>query len=128
MNKALVIISLLILKVSTFSFSLDSLEFNETIKRGELKEKEYVLINNTNEVKKYSVSGSLNNIEIKPKTFILSPEKKQKLNLKVLGEGKVGENKFTLTIIEKNLNKDNTKKNPVYLNKVVRIKQKYFLK
>lgn len=128
MKKILLIIIMLILNISIFSFSLNNLEFNETIKKGEIKTKEYILGNNTNEIKKYLISIDSTNLEIEPKTFILPPEKEQKFYIKVLGKGSDGTNEFYLTIIEKNLNRDSSNKNLLYLNKIVQIKQKYFFK
>lgn len=128
MKKVLLMLIMLILNINIFSFSLNNLEFDESLKKEETKTKEYVLKNNTKEIKKYSIATNSNNVEVEPKTFVLSPQKEQKFYIKVLGKGKKGLNEYYLTIIEKNLNKDSSKKNPVYLNKVVNIKQKYFLK
>ncbi|MGL5460874.1 MAG: hypothetical protein ACRDBY_14755 [Cetobacterium sp.] len=128
MKKIMLIITMLIFNINIFSFSLDSLEFNETLKKGEYKIREYILSNNTNEIKKYSISINSSNVEIKPKNFVLSPQKKQKIYIKVLGKGNRGINEFYLTITEKNLNKDSSKKNSIFLNKIIQIKQKYFLK
>lgn len=128
MKRVVVIIGTLIFNINIFSFSLDSLEFNEILKKEEIKTKEYTLNNNTNEIKKYSISTKSSNVEIEPKSFVLSPQKEQKFNIKVLGKGNEGMNDFYLTIVEKNLNKDSSKKNSLYLNKVVQIKQKYILK
>ncbi len=128
MKKILLIIIMLIFNISIFSFSLNNLEFNETIKKGEIKTKEYILGNNTNEIKKYLISIDSTNLEIEPKTFVLPPEKEQKFYIKVLGKGSDGTNEFYLTIIEKNFNRDSSNKNLLYLNKIVQIKQKYFFK
>lgn len=128
MKKILLIIIMLIFNISIFSFSLNNLEFNETIKKGEIKTKEYILGNNTNEIKKYLISIDSTNLEIEPKTFVLPPEKEQKFYIKALGKGSDGTNDFYLTIIEKNFNRDSSNKNLLYLNKIVQIKQKYFFK
>lgn len=128
MKKIMLIITMLIFNINIFSFSLDSLEFNEILKKDEYKTKEYILSNNTKEIKKYSISTNSNNVEIKPKNFVLSPQKEQKVYIKVLGKGNRGINEFYLTIIEKNLNKNSSKKNLMYLNKIVQLRQEYFLK
>lgn len=128
MNRGFLGVLILITGMKIFAFSLDHIEFNESLKLKESKTKEYILTNNTSEIKKYTIKTSSNNVEIKPLTFILAPQKKEKINIKVVGEGKIGANDFFITISEKNLNKDNLGKNTINLNKIVQIKQHYFLK
>ena len=115
MKKISLLIIVLIFNIDTFSFSLDSLDFDETLKKEEIKIKEYILNNNTTEIKKYSISTNFSNVEIEPKYFVLAPQKEQKLYIKVFGEGNKGTNEFYLTIIEKVLNKGNSNKNSIYL-------------
>ncbi len=128
MNKLLLVIAILMFNANLFSFSLSSLEFDEVLKKGEYKIKEYTLKNTTNEIKRYSISVDSKNVEIKPKVFVLSPQKEQIFIIKVLGEENKKVNEYNLTIFEKYVNKDGNKQNSVYVNKIVQIKQKYYIK
>lgn len=129
MNKSvLTFIIMLLFNISTFSFSLSDLDFDKSLKKGEVKTKKYTLINNTDKIKKYLLSTNSNQVEVKPKSFVLAPQKEKEFTIDVLGQGDIGENEYMLTIIEKNLNKEKKEGSVLYLNKVVQIKQKYFLK
>lgn len=127
MKRILFSIMIVVLNINVFSFSLDNLDFNETLKKNETKTKEYILKNNTTEIKRYKISTDNKAVSVKPDTLILQPQTEKKVLLKVKGMGKKGENQYRLIISEKNLNKDKKTLNNVYLNKIVRIKQKYYL-
>ncbi|MHA4990812.1 hypothetical protein [Cetobacterium somerae] len=127
MKKILYVIIMLILNINLFSFSLSSIEFDEILKKEEFKTKEYILKNNTDEIKKYTIQTDSKDVEIKPKNFVLSPHKEQSFIIKVLGNGKKGKNEYYMTITEKVLNKSSKQQNSIYVNKVVKIKQKYFI-
>lgn len=128
MKKILLVITMFVFNINLFSFSLNNLEFDEVLKKDEVKIKEYVLKNNTKGIKKYIISTDSTNIEVKPRSFVLLPQKEKNFNIKVFGKGIDGANEFNLVITEKSLNKDSIEKNAVYLNKIVQIKQKYFLR
>lgn len=127
MKKILYVIIMLILNINLFSFSLSSIEFDEILKKEEFKTKEYILKNNTDEIKKYTIQTDSKDVEIKPKNFVLSPHKEQSFIIKILGNGKKGKNEYYMTITEKVLNKSSKQQNSIYVNKVVKIKQKYFI-
>lgn len=129
MNKGFsTFIVMLLFNISAFSFSLSDLDFDKNLNKGEVKTKKYILTNNMDKIKKYSLSTNSNQVEIKPKTFILAPQKEKEFVIEVLGKGNIGVNEYILTITEKNLNKEKIEGSVLYLNKVVQIKQKYFLK
>lgn len=125
--KKILFLIMIVLNMNLFSFSLNSLDFNETLKKGEIKTKEYILKNNTTEIKRYKITTDNKAVNVKPSTLILQPQTEKKILLKVRGIGVKGENQYRLIISEKNLNKDKKTLNNIYLNKVVRIKQKYYL-
>lgn len=126
--KKIGILIMLVLNITAFSFSLSSLDFDETLKRGETKEKEYVLTNNGKKTKRYDITTDSKNVKIEPKLMILSDGKYKTFKIKVKGTGKKGENSYHITIKERVIDRERTEKNAVYINKVVRIKQKYYIK
>lgn len=117
---------LFVINLYSFSFSLNDLKFDEKVKQGSSKTKEYILSNNNNDTKIYTLSIEDSkkdaNIKIQPKNLIIDPLVDKKFNIEIKGTQNKGNYDYFLVI--KELNKSDSKKG-VTINKVIKIKQKY---
>ena len=120
---------LLIINITSYSFSLKELNSDIMLKKGDKKIKEYVINNISSKPKVYflNIDSEYNNIELETNRFVLPPSKEKTFKIKIVGKGIEGENSYFLNIIEKHTGVVEEKKNNILINKNVRIKQKYFL-
>lgn len=126
--KKISFIMLIILNTNLFCFSLNSIKFEKIIKKGDSGEKKYELINNTNKTKKYELKTDNDYVKVTPEKFILLKKSRKNFIIKVKGDERKGEHSYHIIINEKILNRDIKNKNIIYLNKIIRIKQKYYIK
>ena len=120
---------LLIINITSYSFSLKELNSDIMLKKGDKKIKEYVINNISSKPKVYflNIDSEYNNIELETNRFVLPPSKEKTFKIKIVGKGIEGENSYFLNITEKHTGVVEEKKNNILINKNVRIKQKYFL-
>lgn len=120
---------LLIINITSYSFSFKELSSDIILKKGDKKIKEYAIKNISSKPKIYllNVDSEYNNIELETNRFVLPPSKEKTFKIKIVGKGIEGENSYFLNITEKHTGVVEEKKNNILINKNVRIKQKYFL-
>ena len=130
MKKILTTIFLLTTTINLFAFSIDSIDFEATVKENEIKEKEFTITNKGKENLKYTFSTDKDNVTVTPKSFIIMPDKSKKFTVKLKGAGTKGDNYYYLIIREHPMIKrDPNKKSgaTLILDKVIKIEQKYIL-
>lgn len=126
MKKIIILIVMIITSsLSSYSFQMDTVNFDKVIKKNDKESKEYTIVNNSFDLKEYElyIEETPNNIKIEPKKFKLKPNDEQIVNLTIEGTKRKGEYSYYFVVIDKNLSEK--KSNAAILNKKIRIKQKY---
>ena len=113
------VLILFLIRDNIFAISIDSLDFNQKLKKGEKVEKIMTIANNSNETLEYilAIDGT-KNIGIDHKKFSL---KSKRISFKIVAEREVGDKDFFIIITERKLEKIDG----ITTNFRYRIKQKY---
>lgn len=116
------VLIIFLIRDNIFAISIDSLDFNQKLKKGEKVEKIMTIANNSNETLEYilAIEGT-KNIEIDYKKFSLKSKETKKISFKIVAEREVGDKDFFIIITEKKLEKIDG----ITTNFRYRIKQKY---
>lgn len=116
------VLIIFLIRDNIFAISIDSLDFNQKLKKGEKVEKIMTIANNSNETLEYilAIEGT-KNIEIDYKKFSLKSKETKRIGFKIVAEREVGDKDFFIIITERKLEKTDG----ITTNFRYRIKQKY---
>lgn len=116
------VLILFLIRDNIFAISIDSLDFNQKLKKGEKVEKIMTIANNSNETLEYilAIDGT-KNIVIDHKKFSLKSKETKRISFKIVAEREVGDKDFFIIITERKLEKIDG----ITTNFRYRIKQKY---
>jgi hypothetical protein len=116
------VLILFLIRDNIFAISIDSLDFNQKLKKGEKVEKIMTIANNSNETLEYilAIEGT-KNIKIDYKKFSLKSKETKRIGFKIVAEREVGDKDFFIIITERKLEKIDG----ITTNFRYRIKQKY---
>lgn len=116
------VLILFLIRDNIFAISIDSLDFNQKLKKGEKVEKIMTIANNSNETLEYilAIEGT-KNIKIDYKKFSLKSKETKRISFKIVAEREVGDKDFFIIITERKLEKIDG----ITTNFRYRIKQKY---
>ena len=116
------VLILFLIRDNIFAISIDSLDFNQKLKKGEKVEKIMTIANNSNETLEYilAIDGT-KNIGIDHKKFSLKSKETKRISFKIVAEREVGDTDFFIIITERKLEKIDG----ITTNFRYRIKQKY---
>lgn len=116
------VLILFLIRDNIFAISIDSLDFNQKLKKGEKVEKIMTIANNSNETLEYilAIEGT-KNIKIDYKKFSLKSKETKRIGFKIVAEREVGDKDFFIIITERKLEKTDG----ITTNFRYRIKQKY---
>ena len=116
------VLILFLIRDNIFAISIDSLDFNQKLKKGEKVEKIMTIANNSNETLEYilAIDGT-KNIGIDHKKLSLKSKETKRISFKIVAEREVGDKDFFIIITERKLEKIDG----ITTNFRYRIKQKY---
>lgn len=116
------VLILFLIRDNIFAISIDSLDFNQKLKKGEKVEKIMTIANNSNETLEYilAIDGT-KNIGSDHKKFSLKSKETKRISFKIVAEREVGDKDFFIIITERKLEKIDG----ITTNFRYRIKQKY---
>lgn len=116
------VLILFLIRDNIFAISIDSLDFNQKLKKGEKVEKVMTIANNSNETLEYTLTiEGTKNIGIDYKKFILNSKESKRVNFEIRAEREVGDKEFFVIVTERKIEKIDG----ITTNFRYRIKQKY---
>ena len=101
------VLILFLIRDNIFAISIDSLDFNQKVKKkGKKVEKIMTIANNSNETLEYilAIDGT-KNIGIDHKKFSLKSKETKRISFKIVAEREVGDKDFFIIITERKLEK-----------------------
>lgn len=117
------IILFILVSINTFSFIINSVDFDEKLSKNSVVEKKYSITNTKDYSLKYKFSVDDKAVNVEPQSFILLAGQTKEFTIKVIGKKDYGVHKYIFRIEEEVLNKD--RKNVLALNYNYNISQKY---
>lgn len=125
--KKILLSFMLFLGVISYSFEMNSLDFDREVLRNRDVSKNFIIKNGTETLKKYELESDDKNIKIHPSKFVLGPNKSKEFQVSVKAGKNLGKKNYFLIIKEKNIEKKNSE-NKTVIDKTIRIKQSYIVK